>query len=297
LVREQYGFRENSSTQKAAFNLLKEIINALNNKRIVGGIFCDLHKAFDCVNHEILLAKLEFYGVTGNFLKLIKSYFEHRYQRVKICGKLNHDTVYSEWKRIKYEVPQGSVLGPLLFLIYINDLPKAVNAIYTPVLFADNMSVIITSMNSRDFCDNIMSALEKVNNWFTTNLLSLNLDKTNFMHFKTKNSHNIDFLINYGTANITSRPDIKFLGLTLDNRLNWKAHIDNIFSKLSRSSYTIRILKQTLSQDILLMTYFAYFHSTMSYGIIFWGNSSYAIKIFKLQKRIIRGVKNKDSCR
>ena len=97
-----------------------------------------------------------------------------------------------------------------------------------------------------------------------------------------------------------SRPDIKFLGLTLDNQLNWKAHIDNTFSKLSRSSYMIRILKQTLSQDILLMIYFAYFHSIMSYGIIFWGNSSYAIKIFKLQKRIIRiitGVKNRDSCR
>jgi hypothetical protein len=99
MVTEQYGFRESSSTQKATFNLLKEIINALNNKRIVGGIFCDLHKAFDCVNHEILLAKLEFYGVTGNFLKLIKSYLEHIYQRVKICGKLNHATVYSEWER------------------------------------------------------------------------------------------------------------------------------------------------------------------------------------------------------
>jgi hypothetical protein len=196
-------------------------------------------------------------------------------------------------KGIKHGVPQGSVLGPLLFLVYINDLPKAVNAISTPVLFADDTSVIITSMNSKDFYDNIMSALEKLNNWFTTNLSALNLDKTNFMHFQTKNSHNIDFLINYGNANITSRPDIKFLGLTLDNQLNWKTHIDNIFCKLSRSSYMITILKQTLSQDLLLMTYFVYFHSIMSYGIIFWGNSSYAIKIFKLQKRIITGVKNR----
>jgi hypothetical protein len=82
--------------QKASFQLLKEIINALNNKNIVGGIFCDLHKAFDCVNHEILLAKLEFYGIKGNLLKLIKSYLADRYQRVKICSSQGQDSVYSE---------------------------------------------------------------------------------------------------------------------------------------------------------------------------------------------------------
>jgi hypothetical protein len=156
LVKEQYGFREKSSTQKAIFNLFKEIINALNNKRIVGGVFCDLHKAFDCVNHDILLTKLEFYGVTGNFLKFIKSYLEYRYQRVKICSKLDQNTAYSEWKRIKHGVPQGSILGPLLFLIYINYFSKTVNAISTPVLFADDTSVIITGTNSDDFFDNII---------------------------------------------------------------------------------------------------------------------------------------------
>jgi hypothetical protein len=94
-----------SSTQKATFNLIKEIINALNNKKIVGGIFCDLHKAFDCVNHGILLAKLEFYGVTGNLLKLIKSYLEYRRQRVKTYSKVN--TAYSEWEIIKHGSPTG----------------------------------------------------------------------------------------------------------------------------------------------------------------------------------------------
>jgi hypothetical protein len=83
LAKEQYGFRDNSSTQTASFHLLKEIINALNNKNIIGGIFCDLHKAFDYINHKLLLDKLEFHGIKGNFLKLIKSYLADRYQRVK----------------------------------------------------------------------------------------------------------------------------------------------------------------------------------------------------------------------
>jgi hypothetical protein len=118
LAKEQYGFRDNSSTQTALFHLLKEIINALNNKNIVGGIFCDLHKAFDCVNRKILLDKLEFYGITGNFLKLIKSYLAGRYQRVKICSSLGHDTIYSEWERVRHGVLQGCSWTLAIFNIY-----------------------------------------------------------------------------------------------------------------------------------------------------------------------------------
>ena len=139
-----------------------------------------------------------------------------------------------------------------------------------------------------------MITAEQLNTWFSANLLSLNLDKTHFMHLKTKNSCHIDFLINYGNTNVTSRYDIKFLCLTLDNQLNWKVHIHSLFSKLSTSSYMVRILKQALSQDILLMSYFAYFHLIISYGIIFWGNSGYENKIFRLQKK---GCKNNNRCR
>ena len=108
LIHEQYDFRINSSTVKATHKVLNTILNAINNRKIVGCIFCDLHKAFDCVNHKILLAKLEFYGITGKFLNVIEFYNEDRYQTVSI----HSNNISSNWKKITHGVPQGLILGP-----------------------------------------------------------------------------------------------------------------------------------------------------------------------------------------
>ena len=120
LAVEQYGFRSNSSTETAVYNLINNISEALNSNKWVGGTFCDLNKAFDYVNHNILLSKLEFYGITGRAKNLIKSYLHDRYQRVRIKNKhlKNH---FSEWKKVKQGVPQGSVFAPhfLFFLLMI----------------------------------------------------------------------------------------------------------------------------------------------------------------------------------
>jgi hypothetical protein len=168
LAKEQFGFRQDSSIDKAIFKLLNEILNALNNKFIVGGIFFDLEKAFDCVNYDILLSKLEFCGITGQAYALIKSYLGERYQRIVIDSNILHCSI-SSWGKVAKSIPQGSVLGPLLFLVYINDLPSILQNNSIPILFADNTSGLVTNSNPNDFSKDINEVFEYLNKWFNIN--------------------------------------------------------------------------------------------------------------------------------
>jgi len=170
LANEQCGFRSGLSTDNTSYTLIHEILSALNNKHTVGGIFCDLSKAFDCVNHRILLAKLEHYGIRGSLGALIKSYLMDRFQRVAIMDKTNNIN-YSDWDIIKHGVQQGSILGPLLFLLYINDLPSITAKNAKLVLYADDTSCIITNPSLSEFAINVNKLLADINEWFRNNLL------------------------------------------------------------------------------------------------------------------------------
>jgi len=180
LVKEQMGFQEKLSTDTATYAFLNTVLSSLDSKNYAGGLFCDLEKTFDCVNHDILLAKMKFCGVTGIAHNLIRSYLTNRYQRTKI----NQSS--STWERVNHGVPQGSVLGPLLFLIYINDFPLAINKLASTVLFADDTTIILSNMNPDEFMNSTILVMNEIIEWFQSNLLSLNFNKTTFLQFITK---------------------------------------------------------------------------------------------------------------
>jgi len=179
---QQFGFRKRLSTDDTIYKLTHKILTALNNKEIVGSIFFDMSKAFNSVDHTILTNKLPYYGITGKTKSLIESYLTNRFQSTQ----LNHTSLElkttSEWTKIKHGVPQGSILGPLLFILYINDLPKSLSPNHIPILFADDTSIIISTQNRLTFNNELNETFANISNWFQANSLSVNIEKLNLFN-------------------------------------------------------------------------------------------------------------------
>lgn len=282
LCPAQYGFRKGRSTVDAMDGLVREILTAFEGKTFAQATFCDLSRAFDCVSHDILVEKLSYYGVCGTPLSLLKSYLQNRRQMVFLQGQ------WSDEKKVEWGVPQGSVLGPLLFLICINDLPLSVNS--RSLLYADDTTFVNISCNFDQLIENTKSTLLAASEWFLSNGFLLNEEKTKQIIFSLR-SVDRDSCIADKIENVMT---IKFLGIHFDDHLTWGPHIDYLTTKLSSIIYLIRRLTFCVSSSYVRYAYFAYFQSLIRYGIILWGNSSRVTEILILQKKIIRIITNSD---
>ena len=268
LTPAQFGFRKKFSTDFAITKLLDKVVNSLSEKKHIVALFMDLSKAFDTIDHDILLHKLYNYGIRGIVWSWIKSYLSNRQQYVSI------DDIRSPVSLINCGVPQGSILGPLLFLIYINDIVNS-SPTLSFILFADDTNILLSHKNLRELVNVMNSELENVSSWFKCNKLSLNISKTHIMHFQT-NRRNVDFPQNITIDNIPldKKEYVKFLGITIDRHLSWGQHVNNVTSSVAKGIGILYKLKHFLPEKSLIMIYNALILPYISYCNIAWGNCS-----------------------
>lgn len=279
----QYGFRKGKNTISGILDLISSILDSFHRFQYDVVLLCDLSKAFDCVDHGILLRKITEYGFSPESAQLLRSYLSNRKQVVRVSG------VSSEESVLNIGVPQGSVLGPLLFLIYINDLPNVqVAEKYT--LFADDTTVSFAAESLEKAVEGSMAAQERAEEWFCLNRLLLNQSKTQHVVFSMRDA---------GDAN-QGVQSVKFLGVSLDPKLQWGSHVDELSRKLGRNIFVLRNLANNVSDGVLRTAYFAIIHSNISYAVLAWGHSAGAGRIFAMQRRAVRvlaGLGYRDCCR
>ena len=278
----QYGFRNSRSTYMALMDLIENICESIDKKKYVMGIFIDLKKAFDTIDHNILLNKLYHYGIRGISNDWIKSYLENRKQFVQ------YDDAISDYKEILCGVPQGSILGPKLFILYINDICN-ISEIMKFVLFADDSNILCKHENYVPLCELVNIEMNKLSKWFSINNLSLNVKKTSYMLFGNRHVNN-DIKIRIDMEEIEKVHVTKFLGVYIDNRLDWKRHIDHSINKVSKGISIIYRASQKLNETALLMLYNTLILPYLSYCSEVWGRTyiTNLNPLFIKQKKFVR---------
>ena len=266
LSSHQFGFREGYSTEYAILDIYEKLLSNLDKGFSSCAIFLDLAKAFDSVDHEILLSKLSKYGIRGNILIFFKSYLTSRSQFVKL-GRIESSIL-----PIKFGVPQGSILGPLLFLLFINDLPNATNLFIK--LFADDTFLCAQNQDVDLLVAEVNLELNKVYHWLVSNKLTLNMGKTKFMIVTNKKLKSYKPSIIINGKPMKECDHYKYLGVIMDKNLSWKPHIDYICKKISKACGSLANLRYCVNIDLLREVYHSLIHSYLRYGIIVWGNSS-----------------------
>ena len=247
----QFGFRHGHSTSQLITLFTNKITSAFENKQSVLGIFLDLSKAFDTINHNILLQKLQYYGIRGTVLNWFISYLIGRTQQTQCCGVAS-----SNVKTLTSSVPQGSVLGPLLFLIYVNDFPQCLSS-SSCLSFADDTTILLPGKNLEILFQKGFEELCKIDSWLIANKLFINSDKTKYILFKSIRSKTppTHLTLKFRKINIEKVSSIKLLGITINEHLSWKEHILQLIKKL-RQVYCVTLkIKPYLNQATLTFSF------------------------------------------
>ena len=286
----QFGFRKQHSTSHALNYSIDKIKQSIEKGDHVLGILIDLSKAFDTIDHKILINKLNHYGVRGNTLSLIESYLSNRKQCVSALGEI------SEQLAVIFGVPQGSCLGPLLFLIYINDISNICKS-NELILFADDTNIFVKGKSKQEVYIEANMILKQLSIYTILNKLHVNLEKSCFMYF-TKTSSNDENdnendnipPIMIGATEIKRVSEIKFLGVVIDEKLSWDAHVKSLTKKLASCTGSINRIAASIPKTLYMNLYYTLFESYITYGITVWGSipNRKFNKLFNAQKKILR---------
>ena len=285
----QFGFRTGRSTADAFLSMVEYVYSCLNRKEHCIGVFIDLKKAFDTVNHEILLGKLERSGIRGLPLRWMASYLKDRRQCVTIDGKCSSQRI------INIGIPQGSILGPQLFLLYVNDLPN-VSSKLRSILYADDTTLLANNSDYSTLTQCINDELPKLYQWTIANRLTVSLDKTYSMLFSNRDSHLEKEDIYWNNETVKYKEIEEFLGLTIDHKLKFTDHIYFVCKKLSKTVGILYRLKGFVPCNVLVSLYYSLAYPYLLYANVVWGGTCqvHLEPLVILQKRIIRIVTNAD---
>lgn len=288
ICKNQHGFRAGHSVETASNDFLKCVYNELDSNNYVIGMFFDLSMAFDLVDVDFIIQKLHVLGIRGIISKWIESYLHER----KLVVKLGNE-VTKEYD-VQLGVPQGSVLGPLIFLLFINDLPSFITE-GSVIMFADDTSVVISAKHVEGIKEKSIVVLQEFYNWCRRNRLIANLDKTVMVNFHFRKSLS-NYSVQHNNIEYKLSRSVKFLGSIVDENLSWNLHIDHTCNKLNKCYFAVLQLKPFMDQNTMLTIYYALGYSHLSFTICAWGRATMIQRTFVLQKRILRLIFNINFC-
>ena len=281
----QFGFQKGKSTEDALVNLTEYIYESLNSNSHNITVLLDLRKAFDTVNNRILLGKLERYGVRGLPLKLLQSYMLDR--ESSVC----FDGLKSEVRSSNVGLPQGGTLSPTLFLIYINDLPQVSQDLHC-TLFADDTTQSLSNPDYTILTTSLNNHLEQTYQWMLANRLTVNVEKTEMIYFSNRQNTHAGDQIYLNNIPISFSNNCKFLGTIIDEKLNFKNHIQCVLGKISRNTGVLYRIRDLLPTEVRIKFYLSLVYPYLSYGITVWGGTAqtHLQPLIIQQKRTIRTI-------